>query len=35
MSLTLMAGPCVIECPELTFMVAERLQAITERLGMT
>jgi 2-dehydro-3-deoxyphosphooctonate aldolase (KDO 8-P synthase) len=35
MSLTLIAGPCVIESPELAFTVAERVQAMTERLGIT
>ncbi|MCP9824786.1 3-deoxy-8-phosphooctulonate synthase [Synechococcus sp. EJ6-Ellesmere] len=35
MSFTLIAGPCVIESPELVFQVAERMQAIAERLGIT
>ncbi|MGB5239631.1 MAG: 3-deoxy-8-phosphooctulonate synthase [Prochlorococcaceae cyanobacterium] len=35
MSFTLIAGPCVIESPELVFQVAERMQAISERLGIT
>ncbi|MFM9073172.1 MAG: 3-deoxy-8-phosphooctulonate synthase, partial [Cyanobium sp.] len=32
--LTLIAGPCVIESPELVFEVASQLQAIAERLGI-
>ncbi len=35
MSFTLIAGPCVIESPELVFQVAERMQTIAERLGIT
>ncbi|MCP9799750.1 3-deoxy-8-phosphooctulonate synthase [Synechococcus sp. RedBA-s] len=35
MSFTLIAGPCVIESPELVFQVAERMQAIAQRLGIT
>ncbi len=35
MSFILIAGPCVIESPELVFEVAERVKAITERLGIT
>jgi len=35
MPFTLIAGPCVIESPELVFEVAERVKAITERLGIT
>ncbi len=34
MSLTLIAGPCVIESRELALEIAERVQAITERLGI-
>ena len=34
MSFTLIAGPCVIESRELVFEVAERVQAITNRLGI-
>lgn len=34
-SFILIAGPCVIESPELVFEVAERVKAITERLGIT
>ena len=34
MSFTLIAGPCVIESPELAFSVAERVKAIAERLGI-
>jgi 2-dehydro-3-deoxyphosphooctonate aldolase (KDO 8-P synthase) len=34
MSFTLIAGPCVIESRELVFEVAERVQAITTRLGI-
>ena len=34
MSFTLIAGPCVIESPELALEVAERVQAITARLGI-
>lgn len=34
MSFTLIAGPCVIESPELAFSVAERVKEITERLGI-
>ncbi|MCP9819272.1 3-deoxy-8-phosphooctulonate synthase [Synechococcus sp. Cruz-9H2] len=34
MSFTLIAGPCVIESPELVFQVAERMQTIAERLGI-
>ena len=32
--LTLVAGPCVIESPELVFAIAARLQEIGERLGI-
>ncbi|MCP9849554.1 3-deoxy-8-phosphooctulonate synthase [Cyanobium sp. Morenito 9A2] len=35
MSFTLIAGPCVIESPELVLSVAERVKAITDRLGIT
>ncbi len=35
MSFTLIAGPCVIESPELVFTVAERMKAMAERLGIT
>ncbi|MCP9772330.1 3-deoxy-8-phosphooctulonate synthase [Synechococcus sp. Tobar12-5m-g] len=35
MSFTLIAGPCVIESPELVFGIAERVKQITERLGIT
>ncbi|MBC1261930.1 3-deoxy-8-phosphooctulonate synthase [Synechococcus sp. BSF8S] len=35
MRFTLIAGPCVIESPELVFEVAETVKAITERLGIT
>jgi 2-dehydro-3-deoxyphosphooctonate aldolase (KDO 8-P synthase) len=34
MSLTLIAGPCVIETPELVFGIAERIREISERLGI-
>jgi 2-dehydro-3-deoxyphosphooctonate aldolase (KDO 8-P synthase) len=34
MSFTLIAGPCVIESRELAFEVAERVKAITDRLGI-
>jgi 2-dehydro-3-deoxyphosphooctonate aldolase (KDO 8-P synthase) len=34
MSFTLIAGPCVIESPELVFSVAEQMKAITDRLGI-
>jgi 2-dehydro-3-deoxyphosphooctonate aldolase (KDO 8-P synthase) len=33
-ALTLIAGPCVIESPELVFAIAERLQEIGNRLGI-
>jgi 2-dehydro-3-deoxyphosphooctonate aldolase (KDO 8-P synthase) len=32
--LALIAGPCVIETPEVTRFIAERLKQMTERLGM-
>jgi 2-dehydro-3-deoxyphosphooctonate aldolase (KDO 8-P synthase) len=35
MPLTLIAGPCVIESRELAMSVAERVKAITDRLGIT
>jgi 2-dehydro-3-deoxyphosphooctonate aldolase (KDO 8-P synthase) len=35
MPLTLIAGPCVIESRELALAVAERVKAITDRLGIT
>jgi 2-dehydro-3-deoxyphosphooctonate aldolase (KDO 8-P synthase) len=35
MPLTLIAGPCVIESRELALDVAERVKAITDRLGIT
>jgi 2-dehydro-3-deoxyphosphooctonate aldolase (KDO 8-P synthase) len=35
MPLTLIAGPCVIERRELAMSVAERVKAITDRLGIT
>jgi len=34
MSFTLIAGPCVIENPDLVFTIAERVKAITDRLGI-
>lgn len=34
MTLTLIAGPCVIESRELALQVAERVKAITDRLGI-
>lgn len=34
MTFTLIAGPCVIESPELVFEIAERVKAITDRLGI-
>jgi 2-dehydro-3-deoxyphosphooctonate aldolase (KDO 8-P synthase) len=34
MSFTLIAGPCVIESPSLALEIAERVKAITERLGI-
>jgi len=34
MSFTLIAGPCVIESRDLAFEVAERVKAITDRLGI-
>jgi 2-dehydro-3-deoxyphosphooctonate aldolase (KDO 8-P synthase) len=34
MTFTLIAGPCVIESPELVFEVAERVRGITDRLGI-
>jgi 2-dehydro-3-deoxyphosphooctonate aldolase (KDO 8-P synthase) len=34
MPLTLVAGPCVIESPELVFEIAERVKEITDRLGI-
>ena len=35
MSFTLVAGPCVIESPDLAFSIAERVQSICDRLGIT
>lgn len=34
MTFTLIAGPCVIESPSLALEIAERVKAITERLGI-
>ncbi|APD48144.1 3-deoxy-8-phosphooctulonate synthase [Synechococcus sp. CS-602] len=34
MTFTLIAGPCVIESPELVFEIAEKVKAITDRLGI-
>jgi hypothetical protein len=34
MSLTLIAGPCVIESRELALEIAEQVKAITDRLGI-
>ena len=31
---TLIAGPCVIESPELVFSIAEQMKEITDRLGI-
>jgi 2-dehydro-3-deoxyphosphooctonate aldolase (KDO 8-P synthase) len=35
MTFTLIAGPCVIESPDLVFEIAEKVKAITDRLGIT
>jgi 2-dehydro-3-deoxyphosphooctonate aldolase (KDO 8-P synthase) len=34
MAFTLVAGPCVIESPELVFSIAETVKGITDRLGI-